>query len=67
MGKIRKVRCPHCKTVNDVDVDAEIQKQSAVAFRNVGIDHTASFDNPESLAIICTNCGEKFKINLSGE
>jgi hypothetical protein len=71
MSNIRKVRCPHCETINTVDIDEELIKHKQPIFRHtMTYVPTVTFvpepPPPEIITVRCSNpkCKKKFKIKV---
>ncbi len=63
MGRKRRVECPHCKKINEVDIDAELEKQGTVVRRAKA---SRSAYSPKYIVVTCENsdCGQPIKIKV---
>ncbi len=64
MNNIRKVRCPHCKAINTVDISSELSKHETITYKTLSPDKPENKNIPNSIAITCSHCGKSFKINI---
>ncbi len=64
MDNLRKVRCPHCKTINSVDITSELKKHEEVVIKKILSDPNINKYIPKSIEVICTHCKKPFKINI---
>ncbi|MEE9613720.1 MAG: hypothetical protein V3W31_02050 [Thermodesulfobacteriota bacterium] len=60
MTEIKKVRCPNCKEVNEVDVERELDKNSGFAIKSVL--SSPELNRPERIVVKCTSCKREFKV-----
>jgi len=64
MDNLRKVRCPHCKTINSVNIPIELVKHETITYRNLSPYKKSDKNIPKSIEITCTHCTKSFKINI---
>ena len=58
----KKVRCPHCKEVNTIDVNEILSQNEQVIFKNLPPLKQSDSKQPETIAVTCHNCKQQFKI-----
>ena len=63
MNKTKKVRCPHCKGINTVNIDEELieHKEWVIKMRTF----EAEIPTPKAMVITCSHCGKSFKIEIA--
>ena len=64
MDNLRKVRCPHCKSINSVDITSELKKHEEVVIKHILSDPNINKYIPKSIKVACTHCKKSFKINI---
>lgn len=60
---MKKVRCPHCREINEVDVQGKLTDFNAIVVRRTG-DSEPMMELPKDIAVACANCGKQFKVKL---
>ena len=65
MNKVKKVRCPHCRKINTVNIDEELKKHDEVVFKM--LIPKSKITAPKTIAVTCSNpeCKKSFKIDIS--
>ena len=64
MDNLRKVRCPHCKSINSVDITSELKKHEINIHRDLTKVDIYNKNIPKSIKLFCTDCKKSFKINI---
>jgi len=64
MGRKRKVECPHCGEINDVDVDAELARLGTVVRRMGPGDNP---NTPKFIVVTCDFCVKPIKIKVASD
>ena len=66
MNKVKKVRCPHCKEINTVNIDKELKKHEEVVVKQIDI-FKPKITPPKTIAVTCSNpeCKKSFKIEIA--
>jgi len=62
MDYIRKVRCPHCKKINTVDITKELEYHEETIYK--GRPEKPELDVVKMIIVSCSFCGKSFKIEL---
>ena len=67
MNKTKKVRCPHCKGINTVNIDEELKKHKEPIYRKTVVSKKREIATPKTIAITCSNpkCKKSFIINIA--
>ena len=64
MDNLRKVRCPHCKTINSVDITSELKKHEINIHRDLTKVDIYNKNIPKSIKITSPNPNKPLKINI---
>ena len=65
MDRKKKVSCPECGAVNEIDLKAELEKHRVVAMKRLSGDSDVRAPAyPEYIAVVCKRCTREFKIKV---
>ena len=66
INKVKKVRCPHCREINTVNIEEELKTHEEFVLKQIKM-FEPKITTPKKIVVTCSSqkCKKSFKIDIS--